>query len=190
MATRPPRRPAARRPAGPAPGGIRLRLRMQPVWVRRALIGAAAAAGLMVVFLLVLWISYGRMIDARLAGEQRQAPRVFGRAFTLHVGRGLTPRAARATAERCRLRRARDDRLTRRVLRHCRVDDAANDTDCDGPDDRPRRFLEGQHAHDHAAAHLQTKKPIERLALERPVIASMDPGEKRMHVPLASIRSA
>jgi penicillin-binding protein 1B len=38
----------------------------------------------------VLWISYGRMIDHRLGGEQKPIPRIFARPFELHPGEGLT----------------------------------------------------------------------------------------------------
>jgi penicillin-binding protein 1B len=34
---------------------------------------------------------------------------------------------------------------------------------------------------------VETKRPIERLVLERPIVASMEPGEKRMRLPLASV---
>jgi len=38
-----------------------------------------------------LWVSYGRMIDARLGGEQRAIPRIFGRPFEMRPGRALEP---------------------------------------------------------------------------------------------------
>jgi penicillin-binding protein 1B len=92
MATRPPIRPA-RRPATPRPKGFRLRLRLAgPLrpWVLRALIafGVVALTGFGV--LIYSWVSYGRMIEAKLGGEQRPVPRIFGRPFELRPGRALS----------------------------------------------------------------------------------------------------
>ena len=39
----------------------------------------------------ILWVSYGRMIDSRLGGEQQPIPRIFGRPFEVHAGDALSP---------------------------------------------------------------------------------------------------
>jgi penicillin-binding protein 1B len=44
----------------------------------------------MLTFLVTLWIRYGHIIDAKLAGEQRPVPRIFGRPFELKPGQGLS----------------------------------------------------------------------------------------------------
>ena len=43
----------------------------------------AFAGGAVIGFgaLAYLWVAYGRMIDAKLGGEQRPVPRIFGRPF-------------------------------------------------------------------------------------------------------------
>jgi hypothetical protein len=59
-------------------------------WVRLLLLfgGIPAVLGLMAV--VYFWVSYGRMIDARLGdGEQRPIPRLFARPFELQPGRAL-----------------------------------------------------------------------------------------------------
>jgi len=43
------------------------------------------------IFIGYLWATYGAQIDARLGGEQRVIPRIFGRPFQLRPGQGLTP---------------------------------------------------------------------------------------------------
>src|SRR3990172_9152998 len=50
--------------------------------------GGPAALGLIVAT--ILWISYGRMIDSRLGGEQKPIPRIYARPFELRPGEGLT----------------------------------------------------------------------------------------------------
>jgi penicillin-binding protein 1B len=188
MATRPPRRPVARRAGSASRARIRARIQAQPLWIQRVLLAGAIVATMATIGLVVLWIGYGRMIDARLAGTPHPAPRVFGRPFLLQPGRGLTP----AQLEQ-------------------RLNDVGyvSRSSTDGPGQfsvtagsitmrtRPDRDVPGRTVRvDFSRGNtpvitrlidLQTKRPIDRLALERPVIASMEPGEKRMRVPLASI---
>jgi hypothetical protein len=48
-----------------------LRIRLpgpRPLWLRRVLLAGGIVGGLSLLTLIVLWVSYGRMIDARLAG--------------------------------------------------------------------------------------------------------------------------
>ena len=189
MATRPSRRPPPPR-AGLVPRA-RLRIRLpgpQPVWLRRAIVGAAVAAGVVLLTLIALWVSYGRMIDARLAGVERPAPRVFGRPFLLSSGRGLSP----AQFEQ----RLNDVGYVERAA----VNAPGQFTVAPGsitvrtrPDrDGPGRtvkvdFSRGATPIVTRLTDLQTKKPVAELELERPLIASMDPGEKRMRLPLSSL---
>src|SRR5437870_1906855 len=73
---RPPARVAAGRvSAWLARGDRRARL----LKLATLVIGIPSAIGLVIAT--GLWISYGRMIDRRLGGEQRPAPRIFGRPF-------------------------------------------------------------------------------------------------------------
>ena len=167
---------------------IRARLQRQPVWIQRLLVAGALTGAVVMVGLVVLWIGYGRMIDARLSGNQHPAPRVFGRPFLLQPGRGLTP----AQLEQ----RLNDVGYVARSS----VDAAGQFSVTAGSitlRTRPSRekpeqtvrvdFSRGNIQVITRLVDLQTKRPLERLALERPVIASMEPGEKRMYVPLSSI---
>jgi hypothetical protein len=82
--TKPPRRPAK--------GAVRLRVWWpKRRWVRitALVIGIPMVVG--VITACYLWVSYGRMIDARLGGEQRAIPRIFGRPFEMRPGRALEP---------------------------------------------------------------------------------------------------
>ena len=51
--------------------------------------GGIAALGL--IFAGYLWSTYATQIDARLGGEQRAIPRIFGRPFELRPNQALTP---------------------------------------------------------------------------------------------------
>lgn len=66
-----------------------------PAWLapyrRHILIGLGVSAVVMLGALSYLYVSYGRIIDARLHGERdRAVPRVFGRPITLQTGQHLT----------------------------------------------------------------------------------------------------
>src|SRR5689334_8503394 len=97
MATRPPtrqpRKPAAQRPAAAKPGTrLALKFRWPPRgWMRTALIALSVCAVLFIGVVTYFWISYGRLIDARLGGERRAVPRIFGRPFEIRTGQGITP---------------------------------------------------------------------------------------------------
>jgi hypothetical protein len=39
------------------------------------------------------WVSYGRLIDAKLKTEQQPIPRIFGRPFEIRAGRRSRPRS-------------------------------------------------------------------------------------------------
>lgn len=74
--------------------GWRVRLHW-PRWLapyrRHLLIGLGVTAVVMLGALSYLYVSYGRIIDARLHGERdRAVPRVFGRPLTLQTGQNLT----------------------------------------------------------------------------------------------------
>ena len=75
---------------------VRLSRLRWPAWLapyrRHILIGLGVSAVVMLGALSYLYVSYGRIIDARLHGERdRAVPRVFGRPITLQTGQHLTP---------------------------------------------------------------------------------------------------
>ena len=68
--------------------------RLEPRRRRRLKMLLTIVGGVAVIFLLLttfFWIYYARLIDARLAGEERPVPRIFGRPFELRAGIGLSP---------------------------------------------------------------------------------------------------
>jgi penicillin-binding protein 1B len=168
-----------------------LRIRLpgpRPLWLRRVLLAGGIVGGLSLLTLIVLWVSYGRMIDARLAGVERHAPRVFGRPFSLSSGRGLSP----AQFEQ----RLNDVGYVERAA----IDAPGQFSVAPGSitvRTRPDREGEGRTIKVDFSrgttpivtrlTDLQTKKPVAELELERPIIASMDPGEKRMRLPLSAM---
>jgi penicillin-binding protein 1B len=191
MATRPPARPAIRRPASKR--GTRLRLLLakpRGKWVKAILLGVGVPALLVFVVAAYFWISYGRMIDAKLGGEQQAIPRIFGRPFEIRPGRGLTPAQL--------VQRLNDVGYAERVK-----PDAPGEFSVGagfvlvaprtGEADRLRvirvDFSRG-------AAPVVTRltevgaKAVERVTLEAPLLAALAPGQKRRYVPLAAIPKA
>ena len=93
MPSRPPSRQTARTTGtGSKSKGLRVRLTgaLRP-WMLKALVvfGVLGLTGFGI--LVYAWVSYGRMIEAKLGGEQRPVPRIFGRPFELRPGRALSP---------------------------------------------------------------------------------------------------
>ena len=72
---------------------IRLSLWWRKPWVRRTAVGLSIPAAVLCVAAVYYYISFGRLIDARLHGErERVFPRVFARPLELHRGQALTDR--------------------------------------------------------------------------------------------------
>ncbi len=83
--------PSGRRPAKPPARGIRLRIARSGRFARYALLGLAGALIVGLITAIALWITFGRIIDNKLAGNQEAAPRVFGRPFEVRPGQALSP---------------------------------------------------------------------------------------------------
>ena len=156
-------------------------------WVRRSLLGLGVVGLIFAVFLGVLWHRYGKMIDAKLGGEQRPVPRIFGRAVEVRAGLALSPTmfAQRLNdvgyAERPKATVAGEFSvagLSVTVVPRTPV----------GRTSQPVRVDFSK-----AASPSVTKvavvggAPIERLTLEAPLLAALAPGEKRRYVPLRAI---
>src|SRR5437764_12987930 len=72
---------------------IRLSLWWQKPWVRRTAVAVSIPAAALAVAAVYYYISFARLIDARLHGErERVFPRVFARPLELHRGQALTAR--------------------------------------------------------------------------------------------------
>ncbi len=128
------------------------------------------------------------MIDARLAGEQRPVPRIFGRAFELKPGLGLSQAqlvqrlndvgyAERDGAERARrVRCQQHDGHGRATQRRTRTSRGSSAWTTHAPTLPSSRRLTGGDG-----------KRVERVSLEAPLLAALAAGERRRYVPLASI---
>ena len=86
MAGLPKQPPAARKR-----GRLRLRIKVQRRWTRYLLYSASVIAAIAIVSLGYAYLSFSRMIDARLHGErERTLPRVFARASEFRRGQTLS----------------------------------------------------------------------------------------------------
>ena len=191
MATRPPRRPSApsSRPAIKSPWSprpLRIRLPRRP-WVRALALGLGIPAVILFFSVVYYWVSYGRLIDAKLGGEQRPAPRIFGRAFEIRPGRAVTYEQLRQRlnevgyAEREKAEKPGEFSVStgyvliaprtaeKERVRLIRVD-----------------LSRGQPAFVTRLSEVGAKD-IDRLTLEPPLLATLNPGQRRRYVPLGSI---
>ena len=191
MATRPPRRPSApsSRPAIKSPWSprpLRIRLPRRP-WVRALALGLGIPAVILFFTVVYYWVSYGRLIDAKLGGEQRPAPRIFGRAFEIRPGRAVTYEQLRQRlnevgyAEREKAEKPGEFSVSigyvliaprtaeKERVRLIRVD-----------------LSRGQPAFVTRLSEVGAKD-IDRLTLEPPLLATLNPGQRRRYVPLGSI---
>ncbi len=137
------------------------------------------------VFASNLWSKYAIQIDARLGGEQRVIPRIFGRAFELHPGQGLTPAqleqrlndvgyASRTIVERpgeysvgssvIVLRPRGDEAATVRV-----------------------EFSKGATSVVAKLVNQETGRAVPQLTLEAPMLTALASGEKRRFTALGTI---
>ena len=188
MATRPPAR------SGQSPSRQRSRKCLsikfaegRRPWIRVALAVLAALASIMVLVGSFYWIKYGKLIDAKLGGEQRPIPRIFGRPYTLQPGSAISP--------------------TQFVQRLNDVGYAERPK-VEGPGEfnvqgnsvtvgiRPAGQAKPQTVKvdfSKSAAPVVTKLTVvgggttDSVALEAPLLAALAPGEKRRYVPLANV---
>ena len=191
MATRPPRRPSAptsqpvlRTPWSPrAP---RVRLPRKP-WVRALVLGLGIPAVILFFAVIYYWVSYGRLIDAKLGGDQRPAPRIFGRAFEIRAGRALTVEQLRQRlnevgyAEREKTAKAGEFAVSGgsvviapRTADKDRVRMVRVDISKGNPNFVSKVAEVGG-------------RDVERLTLEPPLLATLNPGQRRRYVPLSQI---
>ena len=176
-------------------------------------LGIPAAVGFLIAS--VFWISYGRMIEKRLGGEQKPVPRIFGRPFELRAGEGLSPvqleqslndvgYAKRTRPEQPGQFAVADNVLlliprsaTRETPRTIRVEfsrgaspvvtklTALADPSVEPPKPPPPKKGAARGGPSRAAPPVGS--PVDHLTLEAPLLAAFAPGEKRRYMPLASL---
>jgi penicillin-binding protein 1B len=190
VATRPTSRRPARRSPKPTTLAGRIRALFRPPlkpWLQYTLVASAFVITFVLVIVVWLWVSYGRMIDARLAGEQRPVPRIFGRAFELKPGLGLSQAQL--------VQRLNDVGYAERPAPKAPGEFGVSNTTVTVA---PRRAERGQPSLvrvDYARANAPViarltagdGKRVERVSLEAPLLAALAAGERRRYVPLASM---
>ncbi|MGE3342467.1 MAG: PBP1A family penicillin-binding protein [Vicinamibacterales bacterium] len=182
MPTRP--QPPRRRPATPRTG----RLARLLDWLRaRPAVVAALVIPMVLGFLFLgyLWSTYAAQIDARLNGEQRFIPRIFGRPFVLRPGQALSP----AQLEE----RLNDVGYARREVIEGPGEFAVADLEMRlfprAEDAQILRVEFGKGAQPTVARIVRDadNRPVPELTLEAPMLTAFATGEKRRFTPLASI---
>jgi penicillin-binding protein 1B len=157
------------------------------------LLGLGVVAAIVLTVTTVMWFRYARLIDARLGGDLRPMPRIFGRPLTLEPGRTLS-----------------SDQLIQRLfdvqyVHQPKPDDAGEFGVENGVVTiivRPRPAREGRNARDPQTVKVEFRRgstpaiarmtdaagrPVRSLTLEAPLIAAVAPGERRRYVPLGKI---
>jgi penicillin-binding protein 1B len=188
MATSPTQRSeksAARR--APAKGRFLRKWWPKRRWQRIVLLAVGFPMVVGFVLSIYFWFSYGRMIDARLGGEQRPIPRLFARPFELHPGRGLSidqfiqrlndvgyAEREKASAP------GEFTRMPGSVLVVTRGQDKV-------PSATYKVDFSGTSSPIVKKIADAAGKPVQKLVLEAPLLTALAPGEKRRFVPLASI---
>ncbi len=177
----PTRTPKSRPTRRPSAGELLTSLRRR----KTLLIVLAIPLVLGAIVMAYLWSTYAAQIDARLNGEQRSIPRIFGRRFELKPGSGLTPQQL-------------EERLND-------VGYALRET-IQGPGEftvvettirlQPRtensaivrvEFSKGATPVVARIIDEATNKPTGALTLEAPMLTAFASGEKRRFTPLTSI---
>jgi penicillin-binding protein 1B len=183
---------SSRLPARPSPrpairGGLIERLgpvrRRQLKLLLRAL---AVVAGICLVIAAGFWIHYARLIDARLAGEERPVPRIFGRPFEIRAGTPITPTQLE--------QRLNDVGYAKRPKAEAPGEFAVAATAVTivarpvaGVPERPLR-VEFAKGNARVAKILDAaNKPVEEITLEAPLLTALAPGAKQRKVAFASI---
>jgi penicillin-binding protein 1B len=192
MATRPPARPKR---VGPSwfwrlPVVARLRSALadpRRKWLRRGLLYLGVPAFLCLLVATYFWISYARIIDAKLGGEQRPVPRIFGRPFELKAGQGLNPKQLEERLNdvgyAAREKPAEPGEF---AVEGNTVTLVPRQTSDGKPRTIKVEFSKG-------ATTVVTKvtneagRTVDGLTLEAPLLAALAPGARRRYVPIAAI---
>jgi penicillin-binding protein 1B len=188
-------------------GGWRIRLKrlrwpaVLAPYKRRIMIGLGLSAVLALGLLSYLYVSYGRLIDARLHGERdRAVPRVFARPLTLQTGQSLSAQELVARlndvgyAQRARVERAGDFALDRNtVLLLSRGGDQAGKVVTiffpETPVPRKKTAKPPPPPPQRVTRIQAGSKTIERITLDAPLLTAFMTGsrEKRRRVALETI---
>jgi penicillin-binding protein 1B len=177
----PTRTPKTRLTRRPSAGEFLTTLRRR----KTLLIALAIPLVLGAIVMAYLWSTYAAQIDARLNGEQRSIPRIFGRRFELTPGSGLTPQQLEERlndvgyALRETIQGPGEFTVVDTVIRlQPRTDNSAIVR---------VEFSKGATPVVARIIDEATNKPTGALALEAPMLTAFASGEKRRFTPLTSI---
>jgi len=169
---------------------------------RRIMIGLGVLGVVFLSGLTYLYVSYGRIIDARLHGERdRAVPRVFARPLTLQTGQSLTQSELIARlndvgyAQRARVERAGDFAIDRSniVLLSRGGDQTGKIVTVSFPEPPPppkKKTAKPSPPPAPRVAKIQSaNKTVERVTLDAPLLTALMSGsrEKRRRVALEAI---
>lgn len=169
--------------------GVTLRVARSRGRLSRRLLLVLAALGLLVLSAgTYFWIRVAHQIDARLAGEARPIPRIYGRPFDIYPGRALSPAelvqrlndvgyAQRPTPAAPGEFSVGASSVTAIIRPATNAPAATVRVDfSSGTSPVIRRLID-----------TSKNRPLATLSLEAPLLASIAPGQKRRKVPLALI---
>jgi penicillin-binding protein 1B len=154
-------------------------------WLLRSLVALAVLIVAAIGTLSYLWVSYGHLIDARLSGEQRPVPRIFGRAVEVRAGQSLS--------EAQLLQRLNDlDYGQRPGKPAARGEFSVSGSTVLIVPRTSERLDVVTVTYARANAPVVAKvssagKAIPVLTLESPLLAALAPNERRRYVPIANI---
>ncbi len=137
------------------------------------------------IFMAYLWSTYAAQIDARLNGEQRSIPRIFGRRFEIKAGNGLTPQQLEERlndvgfARREAIQGPGEFTVVDHMIRlYPRTDNGSV---------MRVEFSKGATPVVTRIVNETTDKTAAELTLEAPMLTAFASGEKRRFTPLSSI---
>ncbi len=161
--------------------------RPDQVWARRLLIAAGVVAAILFTTIVVMYVRYARVIDAKLAGDQQATPRIFGRPFEVQVGQGLSPAQL--------AQRLNDVGYAQRTKPEAPGDFAIVGASivvlpraAGTREPEPAVKIDFTRGSAPTVSRLTANnKALPRLTLEAPLLAALAPGQRRRYVPLSQI---
>jgi penicillin-binding protein 1B len=189
MATRPPSRPSRQKPKTGSTVPTRVRILLagpRRTWLKVLLVVVGVPLVVLLFVTAYFWVSYGRLIDAKLKTEQQPIPRIFGRPFEIRAGRPISPAQL--------VQRLNDVGYAERE----KAAQPGEFTVSPGfvvvaprtGDDKPHLIRVD---FSKSAAPVVTKlteiggKAVDHVTLEAPLLAALAPGQRRRNIPLAAI---
>lgn len=165
---------------------FRVRFAQMHPALRYLLAGAAVVTFLAIAAFIGLWVTYGRQIDRKLAGEQHAVPGIYGRPFEMKPGQSLSPTQL--------VQRLNDVGYAQRDVADSpgefRLEPRAVQLVTRAAANTPSRTIQVTFTAGNtpSVARITEKNTrLNSLVLEAPLLAALEPGERRRQVALSSI---